>query len=41
MSERQTTDLVVNALIMAFARRTPDTDLIRHADRGCQTEINR
>lgn len=36
MGERQTTDLVVNALVMALARRAPDGDLIHHADRGCQ-----
>jgi putative transposase len=36
MGERQTTDLVVNALVMALARRDPDGELIHHADRGCQ-----
>ena len=36
MGERQTTDLVVNALVMALARRAPDADLIHHADRGSQ-----
>jgi transposase InsO family protein len=36
MGERQTTDLVVNALVMALARRAPDGDLIHHADRGSQ-----
>ena len=36
MGERPTTDLVVNALVMALARRDPDTDLIHHADRGSQ-----
>ena len=34
MSERNNTDLVVNALVMALARRDPDGDLIHHADRG-------
>ncbi len=36
MGERQTTDLVVNALVMALARRDPDSELIHHADRGSQ-----
>lgn len=36
MGERQTTDLVVNALVMAVARRVPDHDLVHHADRGSQ-----
>jgi len=36
MGERQTTDLVVNALVMALARRDPDADLLHHADRGAQ-----
>jgi transposase InsO family protein len=36
MGERQTTDLVVSALVMALARRAPDGDLVHHADRGCQ-----
>ena len=36
MGERQTTDLVVNALVMALARRDPDAELIHHADRGSQ-----
>lgn len=36
MGERQTTDLVVNALVMALARRHPDGDLVHHADRGSQ-----
>jgi len=34
MSERNNTDLVVNALVMALARRDPEGDLIHHADRG-------
>jgi putative transposase len=34
MSERNNTDLVVNALVMALARRAPGTDLVHHADRG-------
>ena len=34
MSNRQTADIVVNALIMALARRSPDGDVVHHADRG-------
>jgi transposase InsO family protein len=34
MAQRQTTDLVVNALVMALGRRIPDGDLLHHADRG-------
>ena len=36
MSERQTTDLVVNALVMALTRRMPERDLVHHADHGPQ-----
>jgi putative transposase len=36
MGERQVTDLVVNALVMALSRRSPDGELIHHADRGSQ-----
>jgi len=36
MGNRQTTDLVVNALVMALARRHPDGELVHHADRGAQ-----
>ena len=36
MGERQTTDLVVSALVMALARRVPDGELIHHADHGSQ-----
>lgn len=36
MGERQTTDLVVSALVMALARRNPHGDLVHHADRGRQ-----
>ena len=36
MGERQTTDLVVNALVMALARRDPDDELLHHADKGTQ-----
>jgi putative transposase len=36
MGERQTTDLVVNALVMALARRVPNGELLHHADHGSQ-----
>jgi transposase InsO family protein len=36
MGIRQTTDLVVNALVMALGRRHPDGELVHHADRGSQ-----
>lgn len=36
MGERQTTDLVVNALVMALARRAPEGKLLHHADHGSQ-----
>jgi transposase InsO family protein len=36
MGERQVTDLVVNALVMALSRRMPDGELIHHADHGSQ-----
>jgi len=36
MGDRQLTDLVVNALVMALARRDPNSELIHHADRGSQ-----
>jgi putative transposase len=36
MGERQTTDLVVNALVMALARRAPEGELLHHADHGAQ-----
>lgn len=36
MGERQTTDLVVAALVMALGRREPSDDLLHHADHGCQ-----
>jgi hypothetical protein len=34
MAERQTTDLVVSALVMALSRRRPEGDLLRHSDKG-------
>ena len=36
MGERQTTDLVVAALVMALGRRQPAGELVHHADHGCQ-----
>jgi transposase InsO family protein len=36
MGERQTTDLVVAALVMALGRRQPDGELVHHADHGPQ-----
>lgn len=36
MGVRQTTDLVVNALVMALGRRHPNDELVHHADRGPQ-----
>jgi putative transposase len=36
MGERQTTDLVVAALVMALGRRRPNTELVHHADHGPQ-----
>jgi transposase InsO family protein len=36
MGERQTTDLVVAALVMALGRREPSDELLHHADHGSQ-----
>lgn len=36
MGERQTTDLVVAALVMALGRRNPIGELVHHADDGTQ-----
>ncbi|MEZ5168039.1 MAG: DDE-type integrase/transposase/recombinase [Acidimicrobiales bacterium] len=36
MATRATADIVVNALVMALARRQPDGEVIHHADRGGQ-----
>lgn len=36
MGERQTTDLVVSALVMALSRRAPDKELVHHSDKGSQ-----
>jgi hypothetical protein len=34
MHERATTDLAINALVMAIGRRQPDRDVVHHSDRG-------
>ena len=34
MGERQSTDLVVSALVMALSRRRPEGDLVHHSDKG-------
>ena len=36
MGNRQTSELVIEAVTMAIARREPDTELIHHSDKGCQ-----
>ncbi len=36
MGERQTSDLVIAALVMALGRRQPAIDLVHHADHGSQ-----
>ena len=36
MGERQTTDLVVAALVMALGAAQPDGELVHHADHGSQ-----
>ena len=36
MGERQTTDLVVSALVMALSRRRPEGELVHHSDKGPQ-----
>ena len=35
MGSSPNTDLVIDALLMAFARRRPDRHLVHHSDRGC------
>lgn len=37
MGERQSSDLVIAALVMAFGRRQPAIDLVHPADRGSQS----
>lgn len=34
MRERATTDLVIDALVMAIGRRRPEADVVHHSDRG-------
>ena len=34
MHERATTDLVINALVMAIGRRSPNGEVVHHSDRG-------
>ena len=36
MNERSTSDLVIDALVMAIGRRRPNGDVIHHTDRGTQ-----
>jgi transposase InsO family protein len=36
MSNRQTTELVINAVVMAVERRNLDGKVVHHSDRGCQ-----
>lgn len=36
MGERQTADLVIDAVVMAVARRQPDGPLVHHSDKGTQ-----
>ena len=36
MGNRQTSELVIEAVTMAVARREPDNELIHHSDKGCQ-----
>ncbi len=36
MGNRQTTGLVVNAVVMALARRRPDGEFVHHVDPGTQ-----
>jgi hypothetical protein len=39
MGTRQTSELVIEAVSMAVARRDPDEDLVHHSDKGCQGEF--
>lgn len=36
MANRQTTDLIINAVVMAVERRDPETPPVHHSDRGTQ-----
>jgi transposase InsO family protein len=40
MGDRQTSELVIQAVTMAVARREPGTELIHHSDKGCQGGFN-
>ena len=41
MSDRITSDLVVNALDMALQNREPDPGVVHHSDQGAQAGFNR
>jgi transposase InsO family protein len=41
LAEHMRTELVSDALTMAFANRSPERGLIFHSDRGCQGGFNR
>jgi hypothetical protein len=40
LADHMRTELVEDALTMAFAHRAPEQGVIFHSDRGCQGEIN-
>jgi putative transposase len=40
LADHMRTELVTDALTMAFANRAPERGVIFHSDRGCQGEIN-
>ena len=40
MGTRQTSELVIEAVSMAVARRDPSGDLVHHSDKGCQGGFN-
>ncbi len=41
MADHLRSELVVDALEMALARRRPDRGLVHHSDQGCQPRLNR
>jgi transposase InsO family protein len=41
MGNRQTSELVIEAVSMALARREPGDDVVHHSDKGCQGEFSR
>jgi transposase InsO family protein len=41
MADHLRSELVLDALEMALARRRPDRGLIHHSDQGCQPGLNR